>query len=64
MYRLTIPTLLLSGRRDLDDFRLIADLIEASADSVTRVNFANSGHVLQLEEAAACAEQIKAFLQL
>lgn len=64
LHQLAIPTLLLSGDDDVEEFRIIADLIEASVPVVQRVRFPARGHMLQLEEPAACAHHISRFLQV
>jgi len=54
-----VPTLLMSGGFDLEDFRLIADLIEASAgDVIERVDFPDCGHLIHLEDPQGCAALI------
>lgn len=58
------PTLLLSGIRDLPDFRLIADLLAGAATSVRRVDFDDCGHLLTLEAPERCARAIADFLAL
>lgn len=55
-------TLLLTGGRDLKDFRLIADLIEGSAANVMRIDLPGAGHLLHLENAADCARHVLSFL--
>lgn len=62
LHRLGARTLLLTGERDMADFRLIADLIEASVDDVRRVDMPGRGHLLHLEAPAACARHILDFL--
>lgn len=62
LHLLATRTLLLTGGRDLDEFRLIADLIEASASRLRRVDDPARGHLLHLEDPAGCAEKISAFL--
>jgi pimeloyl-ACP methyl ester carboxylesterase len=62
LHLLKTRTLLLTGGRDLDDFRLIADLIEASAADVKRIDDPLRGHLLHLEDPAGCAKNISAFL--
>jgi pimeloyl-ACP methyl ester carboxylesterase len=62
LHLLTTRTLLLTGGRDLDDFRLIADLIEASASRLERIDDPARGHLLHLEDPQACARRISAFL--
>ncbi len=64
LHTLQARTLLLSGVRDLEDFRLIADLIEASASDVTRIEWPDCGHLLPLENPAACAREIRSFHSL
>jgi pimeloyl-ACP methyl ester carboxylesterase len=55
-------TLLLTGGRDLEDFAVIASLIEASASDVERIHQPAAGHMLHLEDAAGCARHILSFL--
>ena len=62
LHTLEARTLLLTGQRDFEDFRLIADLIEASAPNVTRIDWPDYGHLLNLENPAGCAREILAFL--
>lgn len=62
VHTLNTPTLLLTGGRDLEDFQLIADVIEASVPKLLRVTFSECGHMLPLENPQACAKQILAFL--
>jgi len=61
LHELNTPTLLVSGARDLDDFRLIADLIEASAADVQRVDVPTAGHLVPLEEPEQCAAALVGF---
>lgn len=63
LHALNVPTLLMTGERDVEDFQLIADVIEASAPGVTRVDICGGGHMLPLENPQACAEHIIAFLK-
>jgi pimeloyl-ACP methyl ester carboxylesterase len=62
LHLLATRTLLLTGGCDLDDFRLMADLIEASACKVQRIDYPLHGHLLHLEDPASCAKHITAFL--
>lgn len=55
-------TLLLTGGLDMEDFRLIADLIEASAASVQRIDHPALGHLVHLEDPRGCAGKILSFL--
>lgn len=56
------PTLLLTGARDTDDFRLIAEVIAAMGQAVTRIDHAGAGHMLNLEIPETIAGEIEAFL--
>ncbi|MFT3930774.1 MAG: alpha/beta fold hydrolase [Spongiibacteraceae bacterium] len=62
LYSLKPRTLLLTGQRDFEDFRLIADLVEASTANVTRIDWPDCGHLLHLEKPADCAREILSFL--
>jgi pimeloyl-ACP methyl ester carboxylesterase len=64
LHLLRTRTLLLTGGRDLDDFRLIAELIEENASELERVDDAARGHLLHLEDPVGCARKIKSFLEL
>ena len=59
---LQVPTLLLTGGRDMQEFRLMADAIESCAPNIQRVDFPDLGHLVCLEDAPACAAQILRFL--
>ncbi len=56
------PTLLLSGGRDLPDFRLIADLISGAGPDVTRIDYEDAGHMLHYERGDAFLRDLLAFL--
>lgn len=62
LHTLQARTLLLTGGRDVEDFRLIADLIEASATDLKRIDWPDCGHLLHLENAKDCARKILAFI--
>lgn len=64
LYQLQAETLLLSGGRDVDEFRLIADLIASSTDTVNRIDRAHWGHLPHIEAPAECARLIEDFLAL
>ena len=64
LHLLTTRTLLLTGGRDLEDFKLMADLIEASAANLQRIDDPLRGHLLHLEDPAGCAKNIDAFLSV
>lgn len=59
---LAVPTLLLTGERDTEDFRLIADLIAAAGQDVTRIDHADAGHMLSFEVPDIIGEEIARFL--
>ena len=59
---LSVPTLLLTGERDTEDFRLIAELIASDGQDVTRIDHAGAGHLLNLEMPEGLAAEIAAFL--
>lgn len=59
---LSVPTLLLTGERDTEDFRLIAELIAGAGQNVTRIDHAESGHLLNLEIPDVLAGEIRTFL--
>ena len=62
LHRLQIPTLLLTGAKDMADFRLIADVIEQGAgDRVRRIDDADCGHLLHLEAPQRCAQRLLDF---
>ena len=62
IFQLSMPTLLLTGDRDLEDFKLIADLLEACVPDITRIAFPDNGHMLHLEVPGACVDHIVRFL--
>lgn len=59
---LEVPTLLLTGTEDLPDFGAIADLIQALAPDVRRVDFAAAGHMLNLECLGQLLHQLAMFV--
>lgn len=62
LHRLSLPTLLLTGTKDVADFQLIADALTASVPDLTRVDFADAGHMLPLERPAEMARALVDFL--
>jgi pimeloyl-ACP methyl ester carboxylesterase len=62
VHSLQARTLLLTGGKDIDDFRLIADLIAASANNIERIDDPERGHLLNLEDPQECARKIETFL--
>ena len=59
---LNVPTLLLTGAADLPDFRLIAELVEAAAPDVQRIDYAGAGHMLNLERPENVSAEVIKFL--
>lgn len=59
---LATPTLLLTGAHDIADMRLIAEVIEATAPDVRRIDYAGAGHMLHIERAAEVAEAVARFV--
>ncbi|WP_156841399.1 alpha/beta fold hydrolase [Novosphingobium aquimarinum] len=59
---LTAPTLLLTGERDMEDFRRIAELIANNAPKVKRIDYPEAGHMLTMERPGPVAEAIRQFL--
>jgi pimeloyl-ACP methyl ester carboxylesterase len=59
---LTMPTLLLTGERDTEDFRLIAEVVAAMGAQVTRIDHVGAGHMLNLETPGTIAGEIERFL--
>jgi pimeloyl-ACP methyl ester carboxylesterase len=62
LHLLRARTLLLTGGRDLEDFRLIADLIQASVTDVQRHDDPALGHLVHLEDPQGCVGKILSFL--
>ncbi|PEQ11508.1 3-oxoadipate enol-lactone hydrolase [Novosphingobium sp. PC22D] len=62
LHKLEPPTLLLTGERDMADFRLIADLIAGAAPEVTRIDYREAGHMLTLERPAEIGKAIGEFV--
>ncbi len=59
---LSVDTLLLTGTKDLDDFRLIASLLDQACAGVQRIDYKGFGHLLNLEAPALIATNIIEFL--
>ena len=62
LHALVPPTLLLTGAHDVADMRLIADVIEAAAPDVTRIDHPGAGHMLHLERPREVANAVARFL--
>jgi pimeloyl-ACP methyl ester carboxylesterase len=61
LHQLVTPTLLLTGGRDVEDFRVIAALIGAGSTRVERIDDPQRGHLLHLEDPLTCARHINEF---
>ncbi|MFD3459077.1 alpha/beta fold hydrolase [Nocardia fluminea] len=59
---LTMPVLLITGADDVQDFRVIAEIITAMVPDVRRLDLPNTGHLAHLERPAATAAEIRSFL--
>lgn len=62
LHRLAVDTLLLTGERDVEDFRVIADAIASSVTHLTRIDVPGRGHLLHMEDPDACARHIRRFI--
>jgi len=62
LHQLAVPTLLLTGARDVPDMRLIAEVIEAAAPGVSRIDYPEVGHLLHLERPREVAQAVMSFL--
>lgn len=60
LHELAVPTLLLTGEKDVTDMRLIADVIENAAPGTVRIDYPGAGHVLHLERPDDVARAIAA----
>ncbi|MET1754659.1 alpha/beta hydrolase [Novosphingobium sp. RD2P27] len=63
LHGITQPTLLLTGEQDVFDFRLKADLIDASMPHVSRIDYPDAGHMLVIEKPTEIAGELASFLQ-
>ncbi|MEP7350513.1 MAG: alpha/beta hydrolase [Sphingorhabdus sp.] len=61
LHELKLPALMLTGGHDLPDFRLIADVAEASISSLTRYDAPDLGHMIHLEDPKWCSDKLVAF---
>lgn len=62
LHALQPPTLLLTGERDVEEFRLMAEIIEASAPNLQRIDVKGADHMLHLEVPELVGGYIGAFL--
>jgi 3-oxoadipate enol-lactonase len=60
---ITVPTLAVSGGRDLPDFARIADHVAAVVPGTQRAEVSDAGHLIALERPDATAELLMPFLQ-
>jgi pimeloyl-ACP methyl ester carboxylesterase len=61
LHLLRSRTMLMTGGRDFEDFRLIADIIEATAANLERRHYPQLGHLIHLEDPHECARKILTF---
>lgn len=59
---LAMPVLLITGADDVEDFRVIAEIVAAMVPDVRRVDLPDTGHLAHLERPAETAAEISAFL--
>lgn len=59
---LAIPVLLITGTDDLEDFRVVAEIVAAMVPDVRRVDLPDTGHLTHLERPTETAAEIVAFL--
>lgn len=59
---LTMPVLLITGRDDLNDFRVMAEILAAMVADTRRVDLPGTGHLAHLERPAETIHAITAFL--
>lgn len=62
LHKLQTAALMITGSDDVEEFRLIASLIENGAPGVARVDLPGVGHLPNIEAPGRCAELIQAFL--
>ncbi|AIT81530.1 alpha/beta fold hydrolase [Novosphingobium pentaromativorans] len=60
--KLAMPTLLLTGGLDTEDFRRIGDAIASCGTGATRIDYADAGHMLNFEIPGRIARDIADFL--
>lgn len=63
LHQLQVPVLMITGSDDVEEFQVIASLIENGAPGVSRVNLPGLGHLPHIEAPEQCAEKILEFLQ-
>jgi 3-oxoadipate enol-lactonase len=60
---IAVPTLAVSGGRDLADFRRMADRVAAEVDGAERATIEDAGHLIALERPDATAELLRPWLE-
>jgi len=63
VHSLQVPTLLLSGTKDMEEFQLMADILAASSERVQHVYVPEAGHLAHMEKPQFCASHITDFWQ-
>ncbi|TAL04004.1 MAG: alpha/beta hydrolase [Rhodospirillaceae bacterium] len=63
LQNVAVPTLLLSGNRDVEEFRLVADIIAAMVPKVRRIDYEAAGHMLHLECPERFLRDVLTFLE-
>jgi 2-succinyl-6-hydroxy-2,4-cyclohexadiene-1-carboxylate synthase len=58
LHSLAMPTLVVTGAREVPEIRLIADTIAGAAPTVDRIDFPDTGHMLHMERPAELAALI------
>ncbi len=61
---LDMPVLLITGTDDVQDFRVIADIIAAMVPDIRRVDLPDTGHLAHLERPVETAAEIGTFLDV
>ena len=59
---ISVPTLLLMGTRDVADIQTIADLLTSEIADLTRIDFEDAGHVLNMEQPERFTREVLDFL--
>jgi 3-oxoadipate enol-lactonase len=60
---IAVPTLAVSGGRDLPDFPRMADRVAAEVDGAERATIEDAGHLIALERPDATAELLRPWLE-
>lgn len=62
LHELTMPTMLITGTEDVDDFRLIADVLAALVPDIYRIDLPATGHLAHRERPAETISAMATFL--